>query len=136
MYSPLLPALLLLGASAAPASSEGSYEVDEEKVYHGSADSFKSPATVDRDKVFAEITAYKQIEKEALNEKHPRYWILLEKANSVFKKVVEKVATDNSYDLIAENESVKWKGKGKSKKTPPEVTQEAIDAIKDIEKDS
>lgn len=135
MQSAMSFVILVLGLSSAVVADEGTYEVDSDKVYYGSADSFTSPATVERDKVFAEITPYKRIEKEGLNEKHPRYWILLQKANDIFRKVLKKVAKDSSYDLIAENGSVKGKGKNK-KKPPPEVTQDAIDAIPDVEKES
>lgn len=134
MRSALAVSILLLTCSTALAIDEGSYEVDESKVYHGTADSFSAPATVERDTVFAEISAYKQIEKEGLKDNHPRYWILLQKANDVFKKALEKVAKDGSYDLIAETGSVQGKGKNK-KKTPPDITQQAIDAVEELEKE-
>lgn len=134
MRSALAVLVFLLPCSPALALDEGSYEVDEAKVYHGTADSFRAPATVERDTVFAEISAYKQIEKEGLKDSQPRYWLLLRKANDVFKKALEKVAKDGSYDLIAETGSLKGKGKNK-KKTPPDITQEAIDAVEEVEKE-
>ena len=133
MLQRLLSALLILSSAGPPADSEKTFDVDKDKVYFGSAESFKSPGTIERDKVFAQITAYKQIQKEGLNESHARYWILLQKANEVFKKAIEKVAADKSYDLIAESGSVK--PKGKSKKTAPDATQDAIDAVKEVEKE-
>ena len=133
MLLTLLAATLSLLLEAPSARGDGAYEVDAEKVYLGDPEAFKEPATVDRDKVFGEIPAYKLIQKEGLTEKHARYWILLQKANEVFEKVITKVAGDGGYDLVAENGAVR--PKGKTKKTPPDVTQDAINAIKDVAKD-
>ena len=128
----LMASLLLCTLPAATTASSKSYEVDKTKVYHGSADSFKNPATIDRDKVFAEISSYKKITKEGLTQKSPRYWILLKEANDVFAKALAKVASNEGYDLIAEKGSVKPKGK---KKTPPDVTEAAIKAVKKIDEE-
>ena len=128
-------AVLLLSAPSTEKSAAGdSYQVDRDKVYYGSAESFKKPATIDRDKVFAKISYYAQILKEGLTRKDARYWTLLKKANKIFSKALGKVATDGGYDLIAEKGSIK--AKGKKKKAPPDVTKAAIKAAKKIEEDS
>lgn len=127
--------LILVVAILAPPSALSSgkgYEVETDKVYHGSVESFKKPAVIDRDKVFAQISAYKQIKKEGLNQKNPRYWILLREANDVFSKVLSKVASDGGYDLIGEKGSIKPKGK---RKAPPDVTNSAIKAVKKVEEE-
>ena len=128
MHQLLLAASLVYTASALFVPP--TYEVDKEKVYYGDTESFSKPATLDRDKVFAEISAYKQIENEGLTRKEPRYWILLRKANDVFSKVVAKVAEDDGYDLVAENGSVKKKGR---EKAAPDLTESAIEAIQEVE---
>lgn len=126
MHLILLALILVVGANP-------DYEVDKDRVYHGSPDSFKSPATLTRDLVFSEISAYKQIQKEGLNQNHARYWLLLQKANDVFNRVVAKVATDSGHDLVAESGAVRPKEKGTT--PPPDVTQMAIDAVKEVEKE-
>ncbi|MCZ6690289.1 MAG: hypothetical protein O7H41_11840 [Planctomycetota bacterium] len=135
MHSLLLAVLLLSPPLANESGTGDSYKVDRNKVYYGNPDSFKKPATIDRDKVFAKISYYAQILKEGLTRKDARYWTLLKKANKVFSKALGKVATDGGYDLIAESGSIKAKGK-KKKKAPPDITKAAIKAAKKIEEES
>ena len=133
MHPLALIAALALAVCAESGALGGDYKVDKTKVYYGRADSFKKPGTVEKDRVFADISAYKKIKKEGLKRKHPRYWLLLQEANEVFSRALTKVATDGGYDLIAEKGSVKPRRKGKA---PPDLTAAAIKAVKKVEKES
>jgi hypothetical protein len=123
MYSIMLGALLLAATSPA-----GAYETDPEWIYHGRADSFATPAVIERDKVFGAIPEYRQIREEGLTRDDARYWILLQKANDVFREAVVRAAEAGGYDLIAEKGTVRPRGKGAE--SPPVITPEVIEAVK------
>ena len=106
------------------ADGEKKVTIDHDRIYFGSPSSYKKPAVVNASAVFKEIPAYKQILKEKLTEKDPKYMILIAEANQVFKKALKKVYKDSGYDLIGEVGAIKIDGKD-----APDVTSEAINAI-------
>ncbi len=84
------------------------YEVlDSQKVYYGDCASFAKPATVNADEVFPHIHEYKLIGERKLDENDPEYWVLLMKANKVFKDALKAVAVSSKHDLVAERGAIK-----------------------------
>jgi hypothetical protein len=112
----LLPAAL---AGDAPAADK---EVDPSKVYSGDPNHFDNPAVLRIAKVFEAIPEYRDAKKRDKDD--PEYYILLEKANLKFFAALDKVVSENRYDLVAEAGSVKVKGK-----EIPDVTAAVIKAL-------
>mgnify|MGYP005864708083 CR=1 FL=1 len=92
-------------------------------VYYGKVKGAEKPAEVVAIKVFEQIPEYQEIKKKKLKEDDPEYWVLLAEACRKFYSAVKKVATKNEYDCVVE------KGKYEFKETPPDITQEVIDAL-------
>lgn len=116
----LLPALLILAAPLAqavmPVSTPGAAEalleqeevkLDRGKVRHGNAAKFDPKgtakvATLRSTDVYAEIPAYKTIQKEGVEKGSARYNQLMREATKAYKAALKKVAQDGSYVLIVE----------------------------------
>lgn len=88
-------------------SQEDCEVLDAGKVYYGDCNSFSSPATVAADEVFPHIHAYKLIGERRLSEEDPEYWVLLSKANKVFRAAIKAVAATCGHDLVAERGALK-----------------------------
>lgn len=129
----LLLAALALTPAGGVIAQPGSDKIQTDKVnykitgdvYFGDKNLFSAPAVIKRDKVFAEIPAYKTIKKEKLDKRSARYFMLLEQANKEFREKVKETAEKLGYDLVVE--------KGKIKAEPamkfPNITKDVIDAI-------
>jgi Skp family chaperone for outer membrane proteins len=115
----------LLGMPAAECKNKD-YEIDKKKIYYGNPDSFKTPAVIKLNDVFAKIPEYQDAKKKS--EDDPEYYILLEKANEKFQKAVKKAAQDGGYDLVGEAGTIKSKTKDKD---VPDITDKVIEAIPD-----
>lgn len=100
--------VLFLSIAAGAAAKDQKYEVtDKDKVYYGDCASFEAPATVVIDEVFPYIHAYRLIGERKLQENDPEYWVLLLKANEVFRNIVKQVAVASKHDLVAERGVIK-----------------------------
>ncbi|MFH1998419.1 MAG: hypothetical protein ABIK28_02010, partial [Planctomycetota bacterium] len=71
-------------------------------IYYGDKNLFNTPAVLNRDKIFAEIPAFKKIKKEKLDKHCARYFMLLEQANEVFRDKVKAKADEMGFDLVVE----------------------------------
>jgi len=113
----LLPFLLLLAAPMAQAvlpvevvsslAKQDEVKLDRSKVRHGNAARFDAKgsakvATVRSTDVYAEITAYKTIQKEGVEKGSARYNQLIREATKAYKAALKKVAADGSYVLVVE----------------------------------
>jgi len=94
-------------------------------VYFGDKNLFSAPAVMNRDKVFAEIPAFKTIKKEKLDKRSARYFMLLEQANEVFREKVKATAERMGHDLVVEKGGIKADPAMKFSN----ITQDVIDAI-------
>jgi hypothetical protein len=124
-----LLALLVLGLGLAGAAlaGVGDYRVlDESKVYFGNSRLFQKPATVDCDRVYAQISEYQEILRKGLTDKDPRYHFLIKKASERFSEAVKSMAKDAAYghDLVAAAGSVQKEKKEAPE--PPDRTQAVI----------
>ena len=70
------------------------------KVYFGNPRNFYRPAELEASKVFQVIPEYQEWQK--LDPSDPRYWTLLDKANTCFIRALVSVARRYDYDLIGE----------------------------------
>ncbi len=94
-------------------------------VYYGDIYSFRSPCTIRRLKVFDKIPAILTIKKENLNKDSARYHFLIQKANKIFREIVDKTAREKGYDLIVERGGIKAGGGARI----PDITRAVIAAI-------
>jgi hypothetical protein len=117
---------------AAPAASADAnkYEVvDTDRIYYGNFNNFIRPACLSLKSVFQEIPEYRTIVHKRLTCQDPHYWVLLNTANEVFRKVVKGVASKYKYDLIGEQGSIRSKSE---KEMIPDVTHLALIYLKDL----
>lgn len=70
------------------------------KVYFGNPRNFYSPAQLEAARIFKVIPEYREWEK--LEPSDPRYWTLLDRANTRFIRALVSVARRYNYDLIGE----------------------------------
>jgi len=70
------------------------------KVYFGNPRNFHSPAELEAARIFKVIPEYREWEK--LEPSDPRYWTLLDRANTRFIRALVSVARRYNYDLIGE----------------------------------
>lgn len=99
--------------------------VDKERIYYGNPEKgVSNPAVIDSSKIFNNIPAYKKIVDEGLTPKNPKYWILMEEANKVFKASLKKTAKKLKVDLIAEIGAIEIKGKEIT-----DITDEVIEKL-------
>ncbi|MHC4470294.1 MAG: OmpH family outer membrane protein [Planctomycetota bacterium] len=96
-------------------------EINEAEIYLGDPKSFKKPAVVDVDKVYAEIPEYKEIRDRKMDSSNPRYLFLMRAASDKFRAALEAVSKKHGYDLIGGLGSIKIEGK-----KVPDVTQKVI----------
>ena len=97
-------------------------KVDAKDVYFGDGASFKKPAQLDCDAVYAEIPEYKKILDDELETTDPKYQLLMSKASKRFVSAVRKVARADGYDLVVRSGSL-------DQKDVPDVTQSVIDRL-------
>lgn len=97
-------------------------------VYFGDYRRFRTAGEIDTQKVFEAITHYRQIKDGGVKKRSGRYWILMRKANQVFREALRKVAHDANLDVIAGKRAIE------SPAAPPaDVTAHVIAAIRVIE---
>lgn len=89
-------------ADPPPPPGPRTWRIDRQGVYLGQPASFRNPAVVRMAMIFDRIPAYRQIVDERIVDSDPRYWILLERANRIFDRVIRAVAAEGGYDLICE----------------------------------
>ena len=96
-------------------------EIDEADIYLGDSSSFKKPAVVDVDAVYAKIPEYKEILDRNMDSSSPRYLFLMRAASDKFRAALEAVSDSYGFDLIGGLGSIRIKGK-----TVPDVTAKVI----------
>lgn len=96
-------------------------KIDEEKIYFGDVRRFSKPATVDAQKVYNRIPAYRKIVEKGLSRDDPEYWPLMRKAASEFTRVIKAVSRAGGYDLVGEVGSIT-----SDEDEIPDVTEEAM----------
>jgi len=72
------------------------------KVYFGNPRNYHRPAELEAAKVFKVIPEYQQLVREGVSPEDPRYWSLMDKANTRFIRALVSVARKYGYDLIGE----------------------------------
>ncbi len=97
-------------------------------VYLGDYRRFRTAGEIDTQKVFEAITHYRSIKSEGIRKRSGRYWILMRKANQVFREALRQVARDANIDVIAGKRAIESPGS-----PPADVTAHVIAAIHAIE---
>lgn len=127
MPSTLRLAVVLLAtgllAPAAPAEIE---VVAESQIYHGDPEYAEKPGCISANEVFMAIPAYRKIVEEKIQKSDPRYWLLMEEANRIFRRALRKAESQHGYDLIGEMGSITVDGGA-----PPDITAIVVQMAKD-----
>lgn len=89
-----------LCAGLASAHSIPANQVDEQKIFYGSASSFETPAEVDYEAVVKATPEYEKIRKEKIDQGSAKYWILISQASDRALQAIATAGKDTSYDLI------------------------------------
>jgi hypothetical protein len=119
-----------LQAPLAASDDADKYEVvDKDRIYYGNSNNFTRPACLSLKSVFQEIPEYMTIVRKRLTYQDPHYWVLLNAANEVFRKVVRGVASEYKHDLIGEQGSIRSKSE---EDVIPDVTHLALLYLKDL----
>ena len=119
----LLPALWL--ACGLPAIA--GVEIDESEIYYGDPDFFEKPAVVAANDIFMAIPAYRKIVDEHIPKSDPRYWLLMEEANKIFRRALARTRREHGYDLVGEIGSIQIDGE-----SPPEITEIVVGVVEDL----
>lgn len=72
------------------------------KVYFGNPRNFYAPAELEAARVFRVIPEYQELVRDQVDPSDPRYWSLMDKANTRFIRALVSVAKKYNYDLIGE----------------------------------
>lgn len=75
-------------------------QVDAQKVYYGSTDSFEKPASIDYQAVLRATPEYAEVRDKKVESGTARYWILLSKASDHAARAISAVGRESEYDLI------------------------------------
>lgn len=109
LRSTLRAVAIALALSAGPLASiaSGDIEVlDENQIYHGDPDYARTAGCISANEVFMAIPAYRKIIDEKIDKSDPRYWLLMEEANRIFRRALRRSERDHGYDLIGELGSI------------------------------
>jgi hypothetical protein len=71
-------------------------------VYFGNPRNYRKPAELEAAKVFQVIPEYQELMRQKLENSDPRYWSLMDKANTRFIRALVGVAKKYGYDLVGE----------------------------------
>jgi len=95
--SGLIPVVVVLIVIAAAVTAEV-----VGNVYFGNPRNYRNPAELEAAKVFQVIPEYQDLLRQKLETSDPRYWSLMDKANTRFIRALVSVAKKYNYDLIGE----------------------------------
>ena len=76
-------------------------KMDPQKVYYGSAGSFKKPAHIDYETIIKATPEYEEVKKKKVELGTGKYWILLSQASDRAVRAISEVGQETGYDLIA-----------------------------------
>jgi hypothetical protein len=97
--------VLVLAALAAPialAFAIPDAEMDEQRVFWGTASNFAKPGEVQYEEVIKNTDEFRQMKKEKVARGTGRYWILMSQASDKAVKAIAVVGEETEYDLIAQ----------------------------------
>jgi hypothetical protein len=86
--------------------ADAQVEVDATRIYRGDPATFKAPAVIVARDVFAVIPAYQEIQQRALSQKDAEFWVLMERADRMFKVVLTRLTEQQGHDLIGERGAI------------------------------
>jgi len=121
--------ILAFGPASLLADQDSETRINRDKLYHGDPDDFTKAGCIAADKVYLLIPAYAEIVDKGLTQDDPEYWILMNKANEVFKRALSKTEDDHEYDLIGELGSIVINGK-----KAPDITAKVKKIVRELVK--
>jgi len=89
-----------LPSSANAAFTIAAEQIDDQKIYYGSASSFEKPAMVDYNAVVKATPEYAEIKKKKIEAGTARYWILMSSASEHAVRAIGQVGKETDHDLI------------------------------------
>lgn len=96
-----LVAGMLVSAALAEAYSIPPDEVDDQKVFWGTATRFQKPGQVDYQEIVKATPEYSAIRDKKIKSGTAKYWILISKASDHAVRMISEVGQNSDYDLIA-----------------------------------
>lgn len=77
-------------------------ELDEQKIFYGSTESFSNPACIKYNTIVQNTEEYKKIIEENIEQGTARYWTYLSEASNSAIKIIIEYVRKTDYDLIVE----------------------------------
>lgn len=94
--------IALIPLVSAAAQSIPDTQVDNSRIYYGSAAAFEKPAEVNMDAALEATPEFQEIKKKKVDHGTGKYWILVSDATDRVYRAVSEVGRNSEYDLIAE----------------------------------
>ena len=85
----------------APAYTIEPDKVDSQKIYYGSAGSFRQPGNVDYEAIIKATPEFEELRKRRIEVGTGRYWILMSQASDRAVRAIADVGQETGYDFIA-----------------------------------
>ncbi len=100
-YSVVIALILAIGGVlSAGAYSIPADKLDPQKIFHGNAAKFETPARVNYQKIVKATPEYSSIKKKKIVSGSAKYWILISKASDRAQRLIKEVGKETSYDFI------------------------------------
>ncbi len=93
--------ILVMHLAVAQPYSIAAENLDEKKIYYGTASEFSQPAEIDYKRLIQATPEYQEVKDENIERGTGKYWILLSRASNRVVNVVSEVGESSDYDLIA-----------------------------------
>lgn len=77
-------------------------KIDEQKIFWGTAVKFNKPGLVKFDEIVKSTPEFSGIKERKIEPGTAKYWIMLSKASEKAVRVIQEVAQESQFDLIAE----------------------------------
>ncbi|HOK08817.1 MAG TPA: hypothetical protein PLT82_05175 [Candidatus Hydrogenedens sp.] len=77
-------------------------KVDEQKIFWGTASKFNKPGLVRFEEIIQATPEFSGIKTRKIEAGTAKYWIMLSKASERAVRVIQEVAQESQFDLVAE----------------------------------
>ncbi len=77
-------------------------KIDEQKIFWGTATKFNKPGLVKFEEVIQATPEFAGIKERKIEAGTAKYWIMLSKASERAVRIIQEVAQESQFDLVAE----------------------------------
>lgn len=107
-------------------------ELDEKKIYCGDASDFENPAEVDYLSIVKATSEYKKLKKDKIESGSAQYFILMSEAGERAVEMIEEVAEEEEYDLVA---AKGYLAKLKKPISAKDISKEVLEHLEEAEEE-